>query len=138
MDSTTLRADSMRRAGIDRQAARIAVRAQLREDGVRQPLPLADVLEQARAHAAAQQGVEHVTGEALLVRQRIRRHAQAQMHLFQRLLVAQGDAGVRGGNLYPRAALATGQLVEMLAHQFHQWRSCVRLPAAVTSRLEGA
>ena len=98
------------RAGVDGQAAGVAVGAQFGEDGVGQALPLADVLEQARTHAAAQQRVQHVTGEALLVRQRIRRHAQAQMHLFERFLVAQGDAGVRGGHaLRGRRAAMGGQ-----------------------------
>ena len=121
IDSTTLPRRLDRRARVDRQAAGIAIRIQLGEHRVRQPLPLADVLEQARAHAAAQQRVEHVAGEPLLVRQRIGRHSQAQVHLFQRLLVAQRDARMRAGSLVRRRrAGPAGSASKCCAHQRHQ------------------
>ena len=120
MDSTTLRARFERRSGVNGKAAGIAVGAQLGEHRVGQALPLADVLKQARAHAAAQQGVQHVAGEPLLVRQRIGGHAQAQVHLLQRLLVAQGDARVRAGRDVRGRRRAGRQRFEMLAHQVHQ------------------
>src|ERR1017187_7204176 len=77
-----------RSSRINGKAAGIAVRAQFGEHRVRQPLALADVLEQARAHPPAQQGVEHITREPLFVRQRVGWHPQAQMYLLERLLVA--------------------------------------------------
>src|SRR5438067_1010616 len=68
-----------RRAGIDGETTGVAIRVQLAEDGVAQPLALANVLEQARAHAAAEQRVEHVGGVAPLVADGMRRHADANL-----------------------------------------------------------
>src|SRR5215831_2920592 len=65
------------RSRIDRKAARIAVRVELAEEGVSQSLPLADVLEKPRAHAASEECIEHVARETFRVRQRVRRHSQS-------------------------------------------------------------
>src|SRR5579872_6236160 len=46
-------------ARIDREHARVRVRVQFAEDGVGQALALADILKQARGHAAAENVIEH-------------------------------------------------------------------------------
>ena len=124
-------------AGVDREAAGVAIRIQFGEHSVGQPLPLADILEQARTHAAAEHRVQHVAGEAVLMRHRIRRHAQAEMHLLERFLVAQRDARVGR-----RASSGAGSgLRGFMPEKCSPARSvsilCVRLPAAVMTRLAG-
>src|SRR4029079_7208932 len=57
---------------------------------------LADVLEQARAHRAAEHRVQHVTGEALVVALREGRRAQADVALLE-ILLADDDAAPFGG-----------------------------------------
>src|SRR5580704_18899696 len=98
-----------RSAGIDGQAARIAVGIEVAVDRVGQPLALADVLEESRAHASAEKCIENVSRVALLVCDRMRGYAQAQLHLFERFLIAKRDAG---NNLRSRR-------MEAIAHRLH-------------------
>ena len=101
---------------------------------VRQPLLLADVLEQARAHAAAEHRIQDVADEALVVRQRIRRARPCTTcTCSSEFLLRRDHARVRSerrrgsgaGRLAGRTrnAPAPGSTI----------RSCVRLPAAVIS-----
>ena len=61
------------------------------------PWLLADVLEQARTHASAEHRVQYIAGEAILVRDRVTRHAEADVHLLQILLGFERDSGVGRG-----------------------------------------
>src|ERR1019366_2079237 len=78
---------------VDGEASGVAVGIEIAVDGVGQALSLADVLEEAGAHAAAEQGVENVAGVALLVGDGIGGDSEAELHLFESLLVAQDNAG---------------------------------------------
>src|SRR5260370_8959900 len=80
-----------RGAGIDRQASSVAIRVEIIVDGVSQALLFADLLEQSRTHATAQNGVEHVRNVALLVRDGMGRNPHAQLHLLERFLVARDN-----------------------------------------------
>ena len=54
------------------------------------------------------------------MRQRVRRNPQAQVHLLQRFLVSQGNAGVRVRRLLHRGRIAPRQGFEVLPHQRRQ------------------
>ena len=81
-----------RGARIDAHGAGVAIRIQVAVDGVGESLALANILEQARAHAASEQRIQDVGGVAAFVRHGMRRDADADLHLLQRFLVAQVDA----------------------------------------------
>ena len=86
-----LRSSIERSAGIDRKRAGIAIGIQLAENRVRQALAFANILEQARGHAAAENVVEHGDGEAAAIGHRQRRNADADVHLLEFVLGAQSD-----------------------------------------------
>ena len=69
--------------GVDGELAGIAVGHQVAEDGVRQPALLAHVLEQPRAHRAAQHRVEHVGGVPVVVILRVGTGAEQHVALLQ-------------------------------------------------------
>ena len=71
------RARSRRDAEVDREHARVAVEVRRREDRVGEARLLAHALEQPRAHAAAEQGVEHDQRIALGLAVRRRRAFRA-------------------------------------------------------------
>ncbi len=75
-------------------------------------MPFADVLEQTGAHASAEQRVQDVGRVALLVRDGVRGDADADLHLLERLLVAQVDA---------RKSLGRGR-VEAVFHGLHVFK----------------
>src|SRR5262249_37816972 len=77
------------RAGpdVDPDVPRVTVRGQERVDAVRLSLPLADLLEEPRAHATAERRVEEMRGVAIVVRLRDAGRAEAEVHLLQVLLV---------------------------------------------------
>src|SRR5713226_5040993 len=81
------------RARVDGKAAGVAIGIELGEHRVGQTLPLADVLEEPRAHASAEQRVENVASEALLMRQWEGGDSETQLDLLERFLVAQSDPG---------------------------------------------
>ena len=99
------------RRGGREQAARIVIHGQFREHRVRQPLLLANILKQSRTHPAAQNRIQHISVEPGLIRHSHRGHAQIDMNLFERLLVADNVAVDDG-----RVLLGGG------GHFFH--RSC--------------
>ena len=74
-----------RGAGVDAERAGVAVGAQVGIDGVGQAALFADGLEEARAHAAAQDRVQDQGGVAVFVGDGRGGHAQADLHLLQRL-----------------------------------------------------
>ena len=67
IDCTTLLRRFARSSGIDGKTPSIAIGIQIAVNRVCQSLPLPNVLKQARAHAAAQQGVENIGRMALFV-----------------------------------------------------------------------
>ena len=99
------------------EAASVAIRIQLGKDGIRQALPLADVLEEARTHPAAQQRIQHVTDKAVFVRYRIRRHAEADVYLLERFLVTERDARMRHRRPFSRQRIARLNAGEVFASQ---------------------
>src|SRR6185437_3163533 len=80
-----------RRAGIDGEDAGIAIRIDVAEDGVGEALSLADILEEARGHSAAEHVVEYGGGEATVVGHRKRGNAQADVDLLEFALAALGE-----------------------------------------------
>ena len=84
-------------AGVDRERSRVAVGRQLRVDAVGQARVFAHGLEEPRAHAAAQDGIEQVQRVAVRGVGLRRGYAEADLHLLQRFLAAQCDVRRRGG-----------------------------------------
>ena len=76
----------IRAAGVNRKGPGVAIRAQPAEDRVRQPAFFADVLEQPRAHRAAEQRVEHIARIAIVVALRIAADADANVALLELLV----------------------------------------------------
>ena len=93
-------------AGVDAEGSGIAVGAEIGEDGVGDAAILANGLEEARAHAAAEHGIEDQGGVAALVGDGRGGDAEADLHLLEGLLVFEQDAG---------AGLGGRQLSERLA-----------------------
>ena len=81
-----------RGARVYAQGAGVAIRIQVAIDGVGEPLALADVLEQARAHASPEQRIQDVGSVAAFVCHGMRGNADADLDLLERFLVAQVDA----------------------------------------------
>ena len=119
-DCTTFEADAQRGAGVDGEASGVAVRIEIAVDGVGQALAFTNVLEQARTHTAAEQGVEDVAGVALLMRDGMRGHAEAELHLLQRLLVAQDDARESLGRGRVEAVFRGLHVFEVSGDQFDE------------------
>ena len=88
MTSLTFSAGAAR---VDRDHAGVAVGRQVAEHRVRQPALFADVLEEPRAHRAAENRVQHVERVPVVVRLRIGRRAETEMALLDVLLTH--DAG---------------------------------------------
>lgn len=85
------------RAGINEQHTGVAVAGVLAEDGVGEGLPLADILEEARRHGAAENIVEQRGGKAPGMRDGIGRDAEADVNLLELFFVAERDARVGFG-----------------------------------------
>ena len=102
--STTLQRLAGGGAGVDAERAGVAVGAQVGVDGVGHAALFADGLEEARAHAAAEHGVQDQRGVAVVVGDGRRGHAEADLHLLQRFFVAQQDA--RAGDRAPASRAA--------------------------------
>ena len=137
------RADQLRRgfarcSGVHRKHARIGIGRQVAANRVRQSLPFADILKQPRRHSAAENNIQQRRRVAPLVRQRIRRHAEHDVDLFEFLLVALFDAGVCLGAL-SRAAAAPARATPPNSRATRSTRrACSRFPAAVMTVLFGA
>src|SRR5437588_9473114 len=106
-------------ARVNGHHAGIGVRRKLAEDGVSEPALLANVLEQARGHAAAQQIIEDRKPEAVLMHQRNRRYTDAKVHLFEVALFFEKD-----GRLRVRRAVVVSwpgglERTKFALHQFH-------------------
>src|SRR6202158_4038332 len=105
-------------AGVDGHHSGVGIGRQHAEDSVRKALLFANVLEEARGHAAAKKIVEDGDGEAVFVAQWNRRNADAEMHLFEVALGFEMDGGAR-----QRSAVAFGgtrgfHVAELLLNQF--------------------
>ena len=109
-------------ARIDRQAPGVGIHTQLGEHRVGQPLFLANILEQARAHSTAQHRVQHIAGEPALVGHGNAGNTQVKVRLLQRCFMAKYQAGVRGGCGIGGGGLQRLQPVEPVAHQIHHAR----------------
>src|SRR5258707_309088 len=109
-----------RGAGIDREAAGIAIRIQVAEDGIHQSLALADGLDRARPNAPAKQRIQDVPAVAPLVRDGVGGYADADLHLLQRFLITHDDARrwVRRGVVV--SILNRRQVLEVTPHQLHE------------------
>ena len=91
-------------SGIDAEGAGVAVGTEVGVDGVSHAALFANGLEEARTHAAAEHGIEDQRGVAIVVGNRRRGYAEAELHLLKRFLVLQQDAcaGLRGLHLLHR------------------------------------
>src|ERR1035437_2147386 len=107
-----------RRAGVHRQQPGIAEGIQFGENRIHQPLLLANILEEPRTHASAQQRIQDVRHIAPLVTDAVGRNAHANLPLLQRFLVAQDDAGMHLGRTVMPAVGTCRQLPEALAQKF--------------------
>ncbi len=85
-------------------------------------MTLANILEQARTHASTEQRVENIAGMALRVSNWVGGNANAKLHLFQRLLIAQHDAGhdLRLGRLEGAIFGPGFKMLEVLDDQIHK------------------
>ena len=119
--------------GVNRHRAGVAVGAQAAEHRVGQPALLADVLEQPRAHRAAEHGVQHVARIAVLVVLLVAAGAEADVALLE-LLVA--DEHVR--NDARRLRRPSGSAIVGSPSNARATRSrtcsCSMLPTAATIR----
>jgi hypothetical protein len=91
-------------AGVDGHHACIRIRRELAEHRIGKALLLANILEQARRHAAAQKIVEDGDAKAVFVAQRNRRDADAKVDLLEVALRLQMDR-----SLSTRGAVVRGQ-----------------------------
>src|SRR4029077_3078157 len=89
-------------------------------DGIGKPLALANVLEQARAHASSEQGIQDVGSVASLVGHGMRRDADADLDLLERLLVAQVDAGKNLGLGRVQAVFRRLHVLEIFRDKFDE------------------
>ncbi len=105
------------RPRVDAEEPRVGVGGEARGDRVHEPALLPDVLEEARGHRAAEDGVEHVAGVAIGVRLRVGPGPEADVHLLELVLRARdGAGGDAGGVAVPRRPAAV-QPREVPAHQ---------------------
>ena len=126
-----------RGAAVDRERARLLERAAVREHRVRQAALLADLLEEPRAHPAAEHLVDDREREAVGVVAPERAGAEHDVRLLERALDAGEPVGVGGvgatGAGRPRAPV--GRLrVGRRASTTSSWS---RLPAAATTTFDG-
>ena len=100
-------------AGVDAEGSGVAVGAEIGEDGVGHAAIFANGLEEARAHAAAEHGIEDQRGVAVFVGDGRGGDAEADLHLLEGFLVAQQDAGagLRGGQLSERLRRRRGRRI---------------------------
>ena len=91
-------------SGVDAEGACVAIGSEVAVDGVDEAAFFADGLEEARAHAAAEDGVEQEGRVAGLVSDGRSGHAETKLDLFEGFFVAQVDAWGDGG----RGAVAEG------------------------------
>ena len=107
------------RARVNTQATGIVKAAEAGKHRVSQSALFANVLEQARTHAAAQNRIENVRGEAVLMRLRIGGRAHAKMDLLQILLVPHLKVGMGHRDGTAAQGRARGQVAEFLLDQIH-------------------
>ena len=120
-------------AGVDRQRPGVAIRAEPAEHGVRQPALLADVLEQPRAHRAAEHRIQHVAGVAIVVILRIAARAEADVALLE-LLVADQDLAARPAARLVGAPAVRAAALPNARSTSSRTCSCSRLPTADDDR----
>ena len=121
-------------AGVDGHHAGIGIRRELAEHRVSEALLFANILEQARRHAAAEKIVEHGHAEAVFVAERNRRHADAEMNLFEVALGFEMDGRLRCGARRRFRAGPTGFMWPNSRWTRSRTCSWVTLPAAVITR----
>ena len=107
-----------RGARIYTHGASVAIGIQVAVDGIGEPLALADVLEQARAHASSEQRIQDVGSVAAFVGHGMRGDADADLHLLERFLVAQVDAGKSFGLGRVQSVFRWLYVLEMFLDQF--------------------
>ena len=83
-------------ACVDAKRASVTEGTHLRVDGVGKAAVFADGLEQAGAHAAAEDGVHQIKAVAAGITDRRRGDAEADLDLLERPLALEGDMGVGG------------------------------------------
>ena len=103
-------------AGVDRELAGVAIRAQSAEHRVGQAALLPHVLEEPRAHRAAEQRVEHVARVAVLVALRITRDPR-QMWLCSSSLLRMSTFGATCGASSTVRLADRRDAAELLRHQ---------------------
>src|SRR5262249_61452773 len=106
----------VRAARVDREGPGVAISAQAAEDRVGEAALFTDVLEQPRAHRAAEQRVQHVARVAVLVILRIAADAETQMALLE-LLVAHDDLRHDARRLIAHDFAGLGERSQFLLHQ---------------------
>src|SRR5208337_4150304 len=107
------------RAGVDAQATRIVKAVKTGKYGVSQSALFANVLEQTRTHAAPQNRIENVRGEAVLMRLRIRGRAHAKVDLLQILFMPHLKVGMGNRDWTTSRGRARGMVAELLPDQIH-------------------
>src|SRR5690606_15892138 len=98
---------------VDGEGPGVAIGAEAAEDRVREAPLLADVLEQPRAHRSAEQRIEHVAGEAVLVVLRVAADTEAHVALLE-LLVPDEDVRHHARRLLARSIAAGFEAAETL------------------------
>ncbi len=86
-------------SGVDGERAGVVEGVHLGVDGVGEALVFADGLEEARAHAAAEHGVEEVDAVAVGVVDRGRGDSEAELDLLEGFFALERDVGVGDGRL---------------------------------------
>src|SRR5207249_9014510 len=99
-------------ADVDPGVAGVTVRGEEGVDGIRLAAPLADLLEEARAHAASEREVHDVRRVAVGVGLRDPGRPQAEVYLLETLLVHR-HAGARLGRTAVHARGAAGEGAEL-------------------------
>jgi len=93
-------------AGVDGEHAGVGVRSDFAEDSVSEAALFANILKEARGHAAAEKIIENGDDEAAVVRNGKRRNAEAEMNLLEIGFAVEldGRAGLRRDVLVETAA----------------------------------
>src|SRR6185369_9418910 len=89
-------------------------------DRIGQTLLFTDTLEESGTHSAAQQGVQNVGRKSTLMSDRQGRHADADLHLLQRLLVTHVDPSLDFGRFLMKAVWTRLEGREFLLYQVHE------------------
>src|SRR5579871_1468880 len=99
-------------AGVNGEHSGVGVRREFAEDGVGEALLFANVLEEARGHAAAEKIIEHGHGEAAFVGDGQGRNAEAEVDLLEIALFFEMNRRAGGGRRVVFFQCGGGQVAE--------------------------